>query len=128
MDVVIGTALIPGKPSPLILSQDLMALLKTGAVVVDLAVSKQSPGNCAGSKPQETVITPQEVMVVGDAYPTSHYARDASALYARNLLEFVKLLWDAENKRLRPSTADDLLAATCICEALEGETPHTLTA
>lgn len=117
IDVVIGTALIPGKPAPRILSEELMALLKPGAVVIDLAV--EAGGNCAMSCFQETVTTPGGVTLVGEAYAPSQYATDASALYARNMLEFIKLLWDPEKKVLRPTESDELLTATCIYENLQ---------
>jgi NAD(P) transhydrogenase subunit alpha len=112
IDVVVATALIPGKPAPRILTEALMSQLKPGAVVVDLAV--ETGGNCAFSRPNEVITTPQGVVVVGDSRLACRYPKDASSLYARNLYEFVKLMWDPSTQTFRAPATDELLAATCI--------------
>jgi NAD(P) transhydrogenase subunit alpha len=112
IDVVIGTALIPGKQAPQMISKELTDLLKPGSVVVDLAAD--AGGNCSLSRPCETFLTPKGVTIVGEGNAPRHLPRDASCLYARNLLSFFKLFWNSETKSLRSDLNDELLQATCI--------------
>lgn len=88
-DIVITTALIPGKPAPVLVSADMVKLMKPGSVIVDLAV--EQGGNCPLSKPGE-VVNIDGVQILGFRNVPSRLATDASALYSRNLLNLVNLL------------------------------------
>jgi NAD(P) transhydrogenase subunit alpha len=88
-DIVITTALIPGRPAPKLISADMVKSMKPGSVIVDLAV--ESGGNCDLSKPGEVVVK-NGVKVVGHRNMPSRLATDASALYAKNLLNLLNLI------------------------------------
>ncbi|MBI3420231.1 MAG: Re/Si-specific NAD(P)(+) transhydrogenase subunit alpha [Proteobacteria bacterium] len=90
-DVVICTALIPGRPAPRLVSDSMLASMKPGSVVVDLAV--EQGGNCEGAKAGETVQR-HGVKIVGPLNIASAVAADASSLYARNILNFLGLMVD----------------------------------
>ena len=93
-DVVICTALIPGRPAPVLLTQAMVAEMMPGSVIVDLAV--EAGGNVEGSRPGETVTTANGVKMIGHLNMPSRIAADASQLYARNLLSFLALIVDKE--------------------------------
>ena len=95
-DIVITTALIPGKPAPRLITDPQIASMKTGSVVFDLAVS--AGGNVEGSVADETVVR-HGVKIVGYSNTAGHLAADASALYARNLFNFLSAFWDKEAGR-----------------------------
>ena len=95
-DIVITTALIPGRPAPQLISDAQIATMKPGSVIFDLAVAQG--GNVEGSKPDETVVK-HGVKIVGYSNTAAHLAADASALYARNLYNFLSAFWDAEAGR-----------------------------
>ena len=88
-DIVITTALIPGRPAPRLITDKMIKLMKPGSVIVDLAV--ESGGNVEGSKWGETV-EKHDVKIFGPANMPSRVATDASSLYARNLLNFLSLM------------------------------------
>ena len=92
-DIVITTALIPGRPAPRLVSDAQIASMKPGSVIVDLAV--ESGGNVEGAVAGEIVET-HGVRIVGHKNVPSRLAADASALYARNLLNFVTAFWDKD--------------------------------
>jgi NAD(P) transhydrogenase subunit alpha len=92
-DIVITTALIPGKPAPRLISDAQIASMKQGSVIFDLAVAQG--GNVEGSKPDETV-EKHGVKIVGYSNTAGHMAADASALFARNLYNFLSAFWDEE--------------------------------
>ena len=92
-DIVITTALIPGKPAPRLVSDAQVASMKPGSVIFDLAVAQG--GNVEGSRPDE-VVEKHGVKIVGYSNTAGHLAADASALYARNLYNFLSAFWDAE--------------------------------
>ena len=110
-DLVITTAQIPGRPAPRLVSQAMVASMKPGAVLVDLAV--ESGGNVEGSRLGE-VADIGGVKIVGHANLPSRLAPATSSLYARNLLNFVTLLIDPETKQLKINEADDLVKGTLI--------------
>ena len=110
-DLVITTAQIPGRPAPRLVSQAMVASMKPGAVLVDLAV--ESGGNIEGSRLGE-VADVGGVKIVGHANLPSRLAPATSSLYARNLLNFVTLLVDPETKQLKINEADDLVKGTLI--------------
>ena len=111
-DIVITTALIPGRPAPLLVTEETLKGMKPGSVVVDLAV-KQG-GNCAFSEPDAVVIRHGVKVVAPSSLPSS-LAADASALYARNLLNFVNLLVDPKTGELKLDRSDEIIAATLVC-------------
>ena len=112
-DIVICTALIPGRRAPLLLTEGMLSELAPGSVVVDLAV--ESGGNVEGSRLDEIVSTPQGVKIIGHANMPSRIAADASQLYARNLYNFLTLLVDNDGK-LKIDTADEIIKATLLTE------------
>ncbi|MNI23587.1 NAD(P) transhydrogenase subunit alpha part 1 [compost metagenome] len=89
-DVVITTALIPGRPAPKLVTAAHVASMKPGSVIVDLAV--EAGGNVEGSRPDEVVTTANGVKIVGWSNLPGRIAADASALYARNLVAFLGLM------------------------------------
>jgi len=100
-DIVITTALIPGKPAPELISEEMLRAMKPGAVIVDLAV--EQGGNCALSKPDE-VVDVGGVQILGYTNVSSRVATDASMLLAKNLLNYLTPLIDGETGQL---TLDD---------------------
>jgi NAD(P) transhydrogenase subunit alpha len=86
-DIIITTALIPGKKAPLLISEDMVKSMRNGSVILDMAV--EQGGNVAGSKMNETVITPNGVKIIGEANLTSLLPLNASELYAKNISTFL---------------------------------------
>ena len=109
IDIVICTALIPGRKAPVLITKEMVAVMRPGSVIVDLAV--EQGGNVEGSKPGETVTTPNGVVIIGHANVPSRIAVDASALYARNLLAFLGLIID-KDKALKIDAADEIVKAS----------------
>jgi len=101
-DIVITTALIPGRPAPRLISDAQLATMKPGSVIVDLAV--EQGGNVEGAKAGE-VVEAHGVKIVGHRNVPSRLAADASALFARNLYNFLSAFWDGETKA--PLLPDD---------------------
>ena len=95
-DIVITTALIPGKPAPRLVSDAQIASMKPGSVIFDLAVAQG--GNVEGSAADQTV-EKHGVNIIGFANTATHLAADASALYSRNLYNFLAAFWDKEQGR-----------------------------
>src|SRR3954466_1307745 len=120
-DMVITTALIPGRPAPKLVSAAMVQSMKPGSVIVDLAV--EIGGNCELSRPGETVTTPNGVRIVGHLNVPGRLAASASALYARNLHAFVETLVDKETKQLAVNWDDELVKATCLTR--DGAIVHT---
>ena len=118
-DIVVTTALIPGRPAPKLISADQVASMKPGSVIVDLAV--EQGGNCAFAKSGETVETDNGVKVVGISNLPGRIAADASNLYARNLVSFAGLLVNKEGT-LAPDWDDEILKAAVI--ARDGKITH----
>lgn len=112
-DIVITTALIPGKPAPKLLSADVVAEMKPGSVIVDLAA--ETGGNCALTRPGETVRLDNGVTVVGQTNLPGLLAADASSLYAKNLQTFLGLLLTPEGLNL--NLEDEILSATLVTHA-----------
>jgi NAD(P) transhydrogenase subunit alpha len=109
-DIIITTALIPGRAAPTLISEDTVKAMKPGSVIVDLAVSQG--GNCPLSEMNKTVVK-HGVHIVGEPDLACLVAADASALYARNVLDFLKLIIDADNK-LVIDREDEILKATLL--------------
>ena len=110
-DIVICTALVPGRRAPVLLTEAMLGELVPGSVVVDLAV--EAGGNVEGSRPGEIVTTANGVRIVGHINMASRVPVDASQLYARNLLAFLALIVDKEGK-LRIDTADEIVKAALL--------------
>ncbi len=109
-DIVITTALIPGRPAPVLISDKMIASMKPGSVIVDLAV--EQGGNVSASRAGE-VVEAGLVKIIGHLNVPARLAADTSALYARNLLNFVELLADRENPgRLAIDYQDEIVAGT----------------
>jgi NAD(P) transhydrogenase subunit alpha len=111
-DIIITTALVPGRPAPLLLPEDTVKGMKPGSVIVDLAV--EQGGNCALTERDRVVVT-HGVRIVGYSNLPALVAADASALYARNLLNFVNLLVDPATGKLEIDRNDEIIAATLAC-------------
>ncbi|MDB5641011.1 MAG: transhydrogenase subunit alpha [Hyphomicrobiales bacterium] len=111
-DIVITTALIPGRPAPKLISADMVHSMRAGSVIIDLAVERG--GNCELAAPGETVITDNGVRIVGHLNVPGRLAATASSLYARNLLAFVETLVDKETKTFAPKWDDELVKATLL--------------
>jgi len=109
-DIVITTALIPGRPAPKLVSEEMVHSMRPGSVIVDLAVERG--GNVALSKPDETVITDTGVKILGPLNLPGRIAASASALYAKNLFSFVETMIDKETKSLAVHWDDELVKAT----------------
>ena len=114
-DIVITTALIPGRKPPILLHSDTVSNMKPGSVVIDLAAGKgdNGSGNCPLTQ-ADKVVDINGVKIVGYTNLASMVAADASALYARNLLDFMKLIVDKEAKLVIPSD-DDIVTACLMC-------------
>jgi NAD(P) transhydrogenase subunit alpha len=110
MDIAIATALIPGKSAPVLITPAMVADMKQGAVIVDLAVA--SGGNCPLSKPDETV-NAGGVIIIGHTNMPSRVAGDATPLYARNLYNFAATLFNKE-KQLAINFDDELVKGTLL--------------
>jgi NAD(P) transhydrogenase subunit alpha len=110
-DVVITTALIPGRPAPLLVSEETVAAMRPGSVLVDLAVERG--GNCPLSQRGE-VIEKHGVIIVGLTNLPGLVPTDASAVYARNLLDFLKLI--TKGDALNIAHEDEIVAACLVCE------------
>jgi NAD(P) transhydrogenase subunit alpha len=111
-DIVITTALIPGRPAPMLMPESTVKTMKPGSVIVDMAV-KQG-GNCALSE-ADRVITKYGVKVAAPSSLPATMAADASALYARNLMHFVNLMLDPKTGEFKIDRADEIIAGTMVC-------------
>lgn len=112
-DIVICTALIPGRKAPTLVTAEMVASMKPGSVIVDLAV--EQGGNCDLSEYAQTVVK-HSVSIIGHANMPSLIATDASALYARNLLAYVTPLIDKETKALVLNEEDEIVKASLIAK------------
>ena len=110
-DVVITTALIPGRPAPRLVTMEMVKSMKPGSVLVDLAVERG--GNVEGVKSGETVEV-DGIKIVGFPNLAGRVAASASGLYARNLLSFIETLVDKANKKIAVNWEDELVKATAL--------------
>ena len=113
-DIVITTALIPGRPAPRLVSDAQIASMRPGSVIVDLAV--ESGGNVEGSKVGE-VVTIHGVKIIGHKNIAGRMAADSSALYSRNLFNLINAFWDKEAKTLAFTPDDEIVAGIKLTEA-----------
>ena len=110
-DIVITTALIPGRPAPRLVSKEMVASMRPGSIIVDLAVERG--GNVEGAKPGE-VAAVDGVKIVGHLNVAGRLAATASALYAKNLLTFLDLMIDKTAKSLAVPWDDEIVKATVL--------------
>ncbi len=118
-DIVITTALIPGRPAPRLISSDMVACMRPGAVIVDLAVERG--GNCELAKAGE-VVESSGVKIVGHHNVPSRIAASASSLYAKNVFAFLDILVDKNAKALAINWDDEIIKATALTR--EGAVVH----
>jgi H+-translocating NAD(P) transhydrogenase subunit alpha len=123
-DIVISTALIPGRAAPTLISEDMVKSMKSGSVIVDIAAGKglnaegkPGGGNCPLSEADKTVVK-HGVTIIGDTNLPALVAADASALYARNVFDFLKLIINKEGA-LHLDMQDDIVAACLMTQAGE---------
>ncbi len=110
-DIAITTALIPGKPAPVLITEEMVKDMRPGSVIVDLAV--EAGGNCPLSERGKVVVKHGVTLVGYDNVP-SRLAGDASQLYAKNLLNFVSLSYDKESKGLKINWDDEVIKGTLL--------------
>jgi H+-translocating NAD(P) transhydrogenase subunit alpha len=111
-DIAICTAQIPGRKAPVLIAADMVAEMRPGSVIVDLAV--EQGGNCPLSRPGEVVVTPNGVKIVGHINVPSRLAVDSSALYAKNLFNFLGLLIDKKDKTIKLDWNDEIIKGTAL--------------
>ncbi len=110
-DIVITTALIPGKSAPTLITEDMVKTMKHGSVIVDLAA--EQGGNCPMSQAGEVVVV-HGVTIIGYTNMAGRVAEVASILYAKNLLNFLTNMWDADTKMPIINRDDEIIAASLI--------------
>ena len=115
-DIIITTALIPGRPAPVLVTEETVTKMKQGAVIVDMAV--EAGGNCPLSKKDE-VYTKDGITFVGVSNIAATLATDASTLYAKNMLNFMGLMLDKESGDLNIDREDDIVQGALLC--MDGE-------
>ena len=111
-DIVITTALIPGRPAPVLLREETVRAMKPGSVVVDMAI--EQGGNCPLTE-RDRIVVKHGVKLVGISNLPALVAADASALYARNLLNFLNLLVDPKTGELKLDRSDEIIAGSLVC-------------
>jgi NAD(P) transhydrogenase subunit alpha len=113
VDILITTALIPGRPAPKLIKAETVAAMKPGAVIVDLAV--EQGGNVEGSE-LDKIVAKNGVKIVGFGNLPARVATDASALYARNVINFLALSLNAKSGEFNVPKDDEIIQATLVCE------------
>ena len=111
-DIIITTALIPGRPAPVLIKEDTVKAMKPGSVIVDMAV--EAGGNCLLSELDKTVLK-HGVHLVGIANIPGLVAADSSTLYARNVMNFLNLMLDQESSQLKIDRSDEIISGTLVC-------------
>jgi len=124
-DVVISTALIPGRAAPVLITEDMVKSMKPGSVIVDIAAGKGAPnadgsvgGNCPLTEADKTVVK-HGVTLVGETNLAAMVGADASALYARNVLDFLKLVLPKDATAVQVPMDDDIVAACLMTQSGE---------
>jgi NAD(P) transhydrogenase subunit alpha len=115
-DIVVTTALIPGRPAPVLVTEDMVKSMRPGSVIVDMAV--EQGGNCPLSE-KDKVVVKHGVHIIGYSNLPAMAAADASALYARNLLNFLGLMLDMKTGQFYLNREDEVVAGTLL--AINGE-------
>ncbi|MFC1567802.1 Re/Si-specific NAD(P)(+) transhydrogenase subunit alpha [Pseudomonadota bacterium] len=111
-DIIITTALIPGRPAPVLITEEAVAAMKPGSVIVDMAV--EMGGNCPLSE-MDAVWNKDGVTLIGISNIPALMSADSSSLYARNLFNFINLMLDAENSALNIDMEDEIIEASLLC-------------
>jgi len=115
-DIIITTALIPGKPAPVLVTEEVVGKMKHGSVIVDMAV--EAGGNCPLSE-KDSVYIKDGVTLVGISNIPATLATDASALYAKNMWNFMGLIVDKETGDIQVNREDDIIEGALLC--MDGE-------
>ncbi|WP_374304130.1 Re/Si-specific NAD(P)(+) transhydrogenase subunit alpha [Ferrovibrio sp.] len=110
-DIIITTALIPGRPAPVLVTEEMVKSMRPGSVIVDLAV--EAGGNCPLSKPDQ-VVEVNGVKLVGYTNYPSRVPVDASNLFAKNLWNFLSPHWDKDGKTFKFNPEDETVSGTCL--------------
>ena len=110
-DIVICTALIPGKKAPILITEDMVKTMAPGSIIIDLAV--EAGGNCPLSKLNK-IVNYNDVKIIGHANVPSRVAKDASALYAKNIFNFLNLLIDKEQKKINFNWEDEIISSVVL--------------
>ena len=118
-DIVITTALIPGRPAPKLVTADMVKSMSPGSVLVDLAIERG--GNVAGAKPDQ-IVNVNDVSIVGFTNMAGRIPASASLLYAKNLLAFLDTMIDKESGKLAVNWEDELVEATLLTH--DGKVVH----
>lgn len=121
-DIVVTTALIPGREAPVLVTDEMLAVMKPGSVLVDLAV--EAGGNVAQSKAGEVVETANGVKIIGHINVPSRLASDASSLYAKNLFNFLSPMINKESGALEMNWEDEIILGTGLTR--DGQVVHPL--
>ena len=111
-DIVITTALIPGRPAPKLVTAEMVAGMKNGSVIVDLAA--EAGGNVAGTVKDQATITANGVTILGHTNMAARLGRDASALFAKNILNFVTPMLEKGTGNLKINWDDELIKGTLV--------------
>ena len=120
-DIVITTALIPGRPAPVLVTEEMVKSMKSGSVIVDLAAPMG--GNCPLTE-KDKVVVKHGVTIIGYTNLAGHVATDASALFARNLLNFITLVYDKDKGKIDLSKDGEITKAIMLLDA--GKPVHDL--
>lgn len=112
-DIVITTALIPGRPAPKLISAEMVASMKPGSVIVDLAAERG--GNCAATKPGETA-TVDGVKIFGPINLAGELAFNASSLYSKNIYSLLETMFNKDDKSLAIAWDDEIIAGTLVAK------------
>jgi len=118
-DIAISTALIPGKPAPVLITEAMVKDMRKGSVIVDLAV--EAGGNCPLSEAGK-IVEKHGVFLVGHTNVPARLAADASQLYAKNVLNFLSLSYDKDSKGLSINWDDEIIKSTLLCR--DGKVVH----
>ena len=119
-DIVVTTALIPGRPAPKLISRAMIESMKPGTVIVDLAAERG--GNTDMTEPGKTIETPNGIKIAGPLNLAGSIAVNASSLYAKNLLAFLDIMIDRQEKKLAINWDDDIIKGTLV--AKDGKIVH----
>ncbi len=111
-DIIITTALIPGRPAPVLITEETVRAMKPGSVIVDMAV--EAGGNCPLSE-LDKIVVKHGVHLIGIANLPGLVAADSSALYARNLMNFLNLMLDANSGEFKINREDEVIGGTLVC-------------
>ncbi|MCL2221930.1 MAG: NAD(P) transhydrogenase subunit alpha [Oscillospiraceae bacterium] len=111
-DIVITTAKVFGRKAPMLLTKDMIADMKPGSIIVDMAVA--TGGNVEGSDPGEDVILDSGVMIISGDRLERHVPKDASNMFSGNIFAFLEHFWDTENKTFKLDTTDDIISSCLI--------------